>query len=116
VNCGEGKDSDDSITSNLFGFGLNYRPSDILLVYSSINRDVQEDSTIFLGNIAWRCTPKIQINGTYSADISGGDTQSYDTSLFWTISRHFSFRNSYGYQIDGELKSWNLFTGLNVTF
>jgi hypothetical protein len=116
VNCGEGKDSDDSITSNLFGFGLNYRPSDILLVYSSINRDVQADSTIFLGNIAWRCTPKIQINGTYSADISGGDTQSYDTSFFWTISRHFSFRNSYGYQIDGELKSWNLFTGLNVTF
>lgn len=114
----EGGESEISLSeiSNRYGLGLNYRPSDILLVHSTVVRDEEEGTASFSGIVSWRLTPKLQTNGRCSLDVSGGDSQIYDVSLNWSISRHFSFSSSFGYQIADTTDSRNLLASLNATF
>jgi hypothetical protein len=114
----EGGESETSLyeISNRYGLGLSYRPSDILLAHSTIVRDEEEGTTSFSGIVSWRLTPKLQTNGTCSLDLSRGDSQIYDVSLNWSISRHFSFSSSFGYQIADTTDSRNLLASLNATF
>lgn len=105
-----------SSDSNRYGIGLSYRPSDIFLVYSNLDRDEEDNNTTFSGNISWKWTPKILISGRFALDISQGDTESYDASLNWSISRHLSLRSSFDYQSADDLDSWNLLNTLNVNF
>lgn len=107
-----GNDSD----STAYGGSVNFRPSDILLLNGSASRDEDADSTSVSGNLVWKCTPRLQTAGSAALEYGGEETQSYNVSLNWSISDHFFFRSSYGYQHSEDAALWNLTSSLNATF
>jgi len=116
---GEGDPQTTEETSSMFnryGVGATYRPSDILLMHGALSRDQDENSTNFSGNVSWKATRNIQAHVACYMDIENLDSQNYSASMNWTISRHFSFRTSFGYVLSESVDSWNWLTSVNVSF
>jgi hypothetical protein len=85
-------------------------------MHGSLSRDQDENSTDFSGNISWKATQNIQTHAACFMDIEDLDSQNYSLSMNWTISRHFSFRTSFGYFLSESADSWSWLTSLNATF
>jgi hypothetical protein len=102
--------------SSHYGLTLNFRPSDILLFYAGIKRDVEQKATEFNGSASWRVTPKIQTSFNTAQDLEQGNSESYSASVTWLLSSHLSLRGSGSYfMADGEdVWSWRL--NMNATF
>ena len=109
-------ESDGEEDSTRYGLGLNFRPSDILSFYGSLNRNPDEKETAFSGSASWRMTPKLQTSFNTSLDLEQGDSESYSGNLSWLVSSHFSLRGSAGYQVFDGSEAWSWRVNLNATF
>ncbi len=111
----DAQEADDDATTR-YGLSLNFRPSDILSFYGSLNRNPDEKETAFSGSASWRMTPKLQASVNTSQELEQGDSESYSASLSWLVSSHFSARSSAGYQVADGSEAWSWRVNLNATF
>ncbi len=116
VDSGDAESEEEEGTSKQYGVSLSYRPSDVLLVSSSLSRDEDADSTSLSGSLAWLFTRSVQANAGASFDLSEGDSEQYDASVNWSLSRNLSLQGSGGYQVDIAGDTWNLGTSLNANY
>ncbi|OHB29066.1 MAG: hypothetical protein A2X84_03035 [Desulfuromonadaceae bacterium GWC2_58_13] len=106
----------DEGASKQYGATLSYRPSDVLLVSTSLQRDEDSDSTSLSGNMAWLFTRSVQANLGASFDLGEGDSEQYNASVHWSISRNLSMQGSGGYQIAATGDTWNMGVSLNANY
>ncbi len=110
------EDQAESTKSRQYGATLSYRPSDVLLVSSGLQRDEEADNTSLTGNLAWLFTRSIQANVGASYSLSDSNSEQYNTSVHWSISRNLSLQGTGGYQVADSGNSWNLGTSLNANY
>lgn len=111
-----GEQADDGEDATRYGMSLNFRASDILSFYGSLNRNPDEGETAFSGSASWRMTPKLQASVNTSRDLEKGDAESYSANLSWLVSSHFSLRTSTSYQVADSSEAWSWRVNLNATF
>jgi outer membrane scaffolding protein for murein synthesis (MipA/OmpV family) len=110
------EDQAGSTKSRQYGATLSYRPSDVLLVSSSLQRDEESDNTSLSGNLAWLFTRSVQANAGASYSLSDSNSEQYNASVHWSISRNLSLQGTGGYQVADSGNSWNLGTSLNANY
>ncbi len=103
-------------TSTRYGATLSYRPSDVLLLSGNLSQDLDADSTAMGGNLSCLLTRELQINVGAAFTSGEQDTERYNTSLTWSISRNLSLQGSGGYQIADSGDTWNFSTSLNANY
>ncbi len=68
------------------------------------------------GTLAWLLTRYLQIHAGADFTFSEEDTERYNTSLTWTISRNLSLQGAGNYQVADSGDLWNFTTSLNANY
>jgi hypothetical protein len=110
-------DTDSGVTtSRQYGGTLSYRPSDVLLLSCNFSQDLDSDSTSMNGTLAWLLTRYLQIHAGADFTFNEEDTERYNSSLTWTISRNLSLQGAGNYQVADSGDLWNFTTSLNANY
>lgn len=108
--------SDISDNSTRYGLSANYRPSDILQLSGSFNRDEDAGQNGLAGNATFLATRNLQALFGFAYEFGETKNQFYNTTLSWLLTQELSWQTT-GNMVSSEGgDSWALSSTVNARF
>ncbi len=109
-------EADISDASTRYGVSVNYRPSDVLQLGGSFNRDEETNQNTLAGNATLLASRKLQAIFGLAYEFGDEESEQYNSTLSWLITRHLSWQTTGSFISSEGGDSWALSSTVNANY
>lgn len=115
-NSGVAETAETEDAATRYSLNATYRPSDILLLSSSFNRDEESDQNVISGTTTILATRQIQTIFGYSLAFGAEESQQFNNTWSWLLTRQISLQANGNYLTADDGNSWAFISTVNANF